>query len=154
MNAPVNAPARAPLMSLDDALAELLAHAAPLAGTETVSTFEADRPRAGGRTWSRPCTCRRRTTRSMDGYAVRCADVPDAGAVLPVSQRIPAGARGAAAGSPARAARIFTGAPIPAGADAVVMQEDTRCGRRRRARGAHQRRARSRASGSAAPAKT
>lgn len=58
----------------------------------------------------------------MDGYALRCADAATAGAVLPVSQRIPAGVVGPplAAGS---AARIFTGAQIPAGADAVVMQE-------------------------------
>ena len=59
---------------------------------------------------------------SMDGYAVRLADVPAAGVVLPVSQRIPAGVVGhaLAAGS---VARIFTGAQIPPGADAVVMQE-------------------------------
>jgi molybdopterin molybdotransferase len=59
---------------------------------------------------------------SMDGYALRCADVPAAGTVLRVSQRIPAGVVGQplAAGS---AARIFTGAQIPSGADAVVMQE-------------------------------
>ena len=59
---------------------------------------------------------------AMDGYALRCADVPAAGTVLPVSQRIPAGAPG----SPLQAgtaARIFTGAQVPAGADAVVMQE-------------------------------
>ncbi len=59
---------------------------------------------------------------AMDGYAVRLADVPAAGVCLPVSQRIPAGTVGCAlqAGT---AARIFTGAPVPAGADAVVMQE-------------------------------
>jgi len=57
---------------------------------------------------------------AMDGYALRASEVGDA---LPVSQRIPAGTVGAAlmAGT---AARIFTGAAIPAGADAVVMQED------------------------------
>jgi len=60
---------------------------------------------------------------AMDGYAVRCADVPQAGVALPVVQRIPAGSLGQtlAAGS---AARIFTGAPVPVGADAVVIQED------------------------------
>jgi molybdopterin molybdotransferase len=59
---------------------------------------------------------------SMDGYALRVADVAQAGVVLPVSQRIPAGSVGIplASGS---AARIFTGAQLPAGADAVVMQE-------------------------------
>jgi len=59
---------------------------------------------------------------SMDGYAVRSADVTAAGVRLPVSQRIPAGAVGTAL-QPGTAARIFTGAPVPAGADAVVMQE-------------------------------
>ena len=59
---------------------------------------------------------------AMDGYAVRVADVSAAGVCLPVSQRIPAGT----VGTPLQAgtaARIFTGAPIPEGADAVIMQE-------------------------------
>jgi molybdopterin molybdotransferase len=60
---------------------------------------------------------------SMDGYAVRVLDVPAAGVQMPVSQRIPAGSSGAALQAQT-VARIFTGAPIPAGADAVVMQED------------------------------
>ena len=59
---------------------------------------------------------------SMDGYAMRCADVPVAGTLLPVSQRIPAGVVGEAL-KPGTAARIFTGAQVPVGADAVVMQE-------------------------------
>ena len=59
---------------------------------------------------------------SMDGYALRCADVERPGTVLPVSQRVAAGQVGAVLG-PGTAARIFTGAPIPVGADAVVMQE-------------------------------
>jgi len=59
---------------------------------------------------------------AMDGYAVRSADVATAGVCLPVSQRIPAGMVGAAL-QPGTTARIFTGAPVPAGADAVVMQE-------------------------------
>ncbi len=58
---------------------------------------------------------------AMDGYALRASE---AGQALPVSQRIPAGtvAHALAAGT---AARIFTGAAIPTGADAVVMQEDS-----------------------------
>ncbi len=59
---------------------------------------------------------------AMDGYAVRTADVTAAGVSLPVSQRIPAGTVGTTL-QPGTAARIFTGAPVPAGADAVVMQE-------------------------------
>jgi len=60
---------------------------------------------------------------AMDGYAVRLADVAKPGVRLPVSQRIQAGAVGQplTAGT---AARIFTGAPVPLGADAVLMQED------------------------------
>lgn len=59
---------------------------------------------------------------AMDGYAVRVADVAVAGTRLPVSQRILAGAVGASL-QPGTAARIFTGAPIPPGTDAVLMQE-------------------------------
>ena len=59
---------------------------------------------------------------AMDGYAVRVADVVVAGVRLPVSQRILAGTVGAPL-QPHTAARIFTGAPVPAGADAVLMQE-------------------------------
>jgi len=119
MNA--NAP-RAPLKTLDDALVALLAHANTLEGTQTVSLFEAD-----GRVLAQDITSGLQVppndNSSMDGYAVRCADVPQAGVVLQVTQRIPAGSTGTAM-TPGSAARIFTGAPIPPGADAVVMQED------------------------------
>ena len=57
---------------------------------------------------------------AMDGYALRASE---AGQALPVSQRIPAGAVGSVL-TPGTAARIFTGAPVPPGADAVVMQEN------------------------------
>lgn len=57
---------------------------------------------------------------AMDGYALRAAD---AGQALPVVQRIPAGALGSKL-QPGQAARIFTGAEIPQGADSVVMQEN------------------------------
>jgi molybdopterin molybdotransferase len=59
---------------------------------------------------------------SMDGYAVRAAEVAQAGTVLPVSQRVPAGTPPAPL-QPKSAARIFTGAQVPPGADAIVMQE-------------------------------
>ncbi|MFV2004500.1 MAG: gephyrin-like molybdotransferase Glp, partial [Gammaproteobacteria bacterium] len=59
---------------------------------------------------------------AMDGYAVNSQDCHTSGKELPVSQRIPAGQVGSKL-EPGTAARIFTGAPIPAGADAVVMQE-------------------------------
>ena len=60
---------------------------------------------------------------SMDGYAVRTADTKTPGSALNIAQRIPAGSMGAQL-EPGTAARIFTGAPVPPGADAVVMQED------------------------------
>ncbi|ASI67277.1 molybdopterin molybdenumtransferase MoeA [Diaphorobacter nitroreducens] len=114
--------ARAPLKPLDEALAELLAQAAPLAGADTVNTFDAD-GRVLAQAATSPLQVPPNDNSSMDGYAVRCADVPAAGVELPVAQRIPAGAFGVplAAGT---AARIFTGAPVPEGADAIVMQED------------------------------
>ena len=60
---------------------------------------------------------------SMDGYAVRTADTQIPGNTLKIAQRIPAGSMGTQL-EPGTAARIFTGAPVPPGADAVVMQED------------------------------
>jgi molybdopterin molybdotransferase len=59
----------------------------------------------------------------MDGYAVRTADTSSPGQTLTIAQRIPAGSMGTQL-EPGTAARIFTGAPVPPGADAVVMQED------------------------------
>ncbi len=60
---------------------------------------------------------------AMDGYAVRAVDTDTGGAVLPLSQRITAGHPGEPL-VPGTTARIFTGAPMPEGADAVVMQEE------------------------------
>lgn len=110
-------------MSLDEALARLLANAQPRLRTERVSTFEAD-GRVLAHDVASALTVPPRDNSSMDGYAVRAADCAQPGAVLSVAQRIPAGSVGTplAAGT---AARIFTGAQIPEGADAVVMQEDT-----------------------------
>ncbi len=111
------------LLTLDDALARLIdgAHASRITDIESVFTFD-----ALGRVLAQdvvsPIDVPPQDNTSMDGYAVRAADVPASGTVLPLSQRIAAGHVGAAllAGT---AARIFTGAQVPAGADAVVMQE-------------------------------
>ncbi len=119
---PTPATARAPLRPLDEALAELLAQALPLAGTQSVSTFDAD-----GRVLAEDLVASLNVpghdNSSMDGYAVRVADLA-ASDVLQVTQRIAAGSTGHTL-EPMAAARIFTGAPVPPGADAVVMQEDT-----------------------------
>ena len=118
--------ARAPLKPLDIALAELLAKVSTLAGVDQASTFDAD-----GRVLAQNILSSLHVppqdNSAMDGYAMRVADVTNmtglTGAVLSVSQRIPAGSVGTAL-QPGTAARIFTGASIPAGADAVVMQEE------------------------------
>jgi molybdopterin molybdotransferase len=118
----VNA-SRPPLLALDDALAALLAQARPLAGIETVATFDAD-GRVLAEDLVSPLQVPPQDNSSMDGYAVRSAEIADEGVPLAVSQRIPAGAAPQPL-QPGTAARIFTGAPVPAGADAIVMQEDT-----------------------------
>jgi molybdopterin molybdotransferase len=113
--------ARAPLKPLDTALAELLARATPLPGVEAVSTFDAD-GRVLAQDLASSLDVPAHDNSSMDGYALRVADWAEGG-VLQVNQRIPAGSSGHTL-SANSAARIFTGAPIPPGADAVVMQED------------------------------
>ena len=122
MNAP--RPARQPLMALDTALADLLARVVPLTATETVATVSADRRVLADDLMS-ALHVPPQDNSSMDGYAVRVADVTEKGVVLPVSQRIPAG-HPAQPLQPGTCARIFTGASVPAGADAIVMQEDAR----------------------------
>lgn len=120
----MNSAPRPPLRSLDTALTQLLAAVSPLSGTQTVATMDAD-----GRVLAQDVVSGLQVpahdNSSMDGYAVRSADVQAPGALLQVTQRIPAGSVGTAL-VPGSAARIFTGAPIPPGADAVVMQEDCR----------------------------
>lgn len=113
---------RVPLKPLDEALAELLAHALPLSLPESVSTFDAD-----GRVLAQEVMASldvpAHDNSSMDGYAVRCADWQNAATAFVVNQRIAAGSTGDVLGLGC-AARIFTGAPVPEGADAIVMQED------------------------------
>lgn len=118
-------PAAAPrpsLRPLDEALADLLAQATLLDEAQSVSTFDAD-----GRVLAQDLVSLLdvpgHDNSAMDGYAVRLADL-GGNDTLSVSQRIPAGHE-ALPLAPRSAARIFTGAPIPAGADAVVMQEAT-----------------------------
>lgn len=109
------------MLTLDAALARLLEAVRPLEAIERVSTFD-----ALGRVLAQDVVSLLDVppadNTSMDGYALRAAEVPAAGTVLPVSQRIPAGVVGAPL-LKGTAARIFTGAQVPAGADAVVMQE-------------------------------
>ncbi|HTI16191.1 MAG TPA: gephyrin-like molybdotransferase Glp [Trinickia sp.] len=115
--------ARPPLISTADALATLLAAAKPVSGTETISTLDALNRVLAADVVS-GLDVPPMTISARDGYAVRCADLSHDERRLPISQRIAAGhpAEPLAAGT---AARIFTGAPMPPGADAVVMQEQT-----------------------------
>ncbi|SFO37910.1 gephyrin-like molybdotransferase Glp [Amycolatopsis rubida] len=62
---------------------------------------------------------------AMDGYAVRAADVAEVPVTLPVADDIPAGRVDVEPLEPGTAQRIMTGAPLPPGADAIVMVEDT-----------------------------
>ncbi len=111
-------------MALDEALADLLARVTPLTATDTLATVLAD-----GRVLADDLVSALHVppqdNSSMDGYAVRLADITEKGVVLQVSQRIPAG-HAAQPLQPGTCARIFTGASVPPGADAIVMQEDTR----------------------------
>ncbi|MGZ5712567.1 MAG: molybdopterin molybdotransferase MoeA [Caldimonas sp.] len=123
MSANPNAGFRPNLLSLDEAVERLLARVAVPSpdSAQTVSTFDALR-RVLARDVRSRIDVPPADNSAMDGYAVRVADVPAAGTVLRVSQRIAAGSVGAPL-EPGTAARIFTGAQIPSGADAVVMQE-------------------------------
>ena len=124
MSGPVmNAPAaqRKPMLSVAEAQAFMLGAARPVAEVELVDTM-----RANGRVLATAQTSTlnvpERDNTQMDGYAVRASDCASGAASLPVSQRIAAGHVGQPL-QPGTAARIFTGALLPDGADCVVMQE-------------------------------
>ena len=111
-----------PLATLESAKERLLANVTPVGEEEDVALKS-----ALGRVSAQPVKSDLAVppfdNSAMDGYAVRTRDLSGSGPVrLEVSQRIPAGTHGQPLKS-GTAARIFTGAPIPDGADAVVMQE-------------------------------
>ncbi|HYD79379.1 MAG TPA: gephyrin-like molybdotransferase Glp [Paucimonas sp.] len=110
-----------PMLSAQQALDFLLSAVRPIADTESVSALDAN-----GRTLAVAQTSQLNVppmdNTQMDGYAVRAADCASGDARLRIAQRIPAGQVGQPL-QPGTAARIFTGAMIPEGADAVVMQE-------------------------------
>jgi len=107
------------LLDLFDARARMIAAARPVDGSERVSLA-----RAAGRVLAEEVTASLDLpgvdNSAMDGYALRLAERSPAG--LPVTLRVPAGA-GVLRLPPGGCARIFTGAPVPLGADAVVPQE-------------------------------
>jgi len=112
---------RKPMLSVSEALAFMLDAVRPVADAEVIPTLAANgRVLAAAQVSDMNVPAADNT--QMDGYAVRAADCASGSAALKVSQRIPAGQVGQPL-QPGTAARIFTGAMIPEGADAVVMQE-------------------------------
>ena len=115
-------------LSVSDAQETVLA-AAPVLGAETVAVRE-----ALGRVLAEPVVSRRRLPpddcSAMDGYALRRSDVMGSSREAPVALEvvfeIAAGSHAPRPLAAGEAARIFTGAPVPAGADSVVRQEDTK----------------------------
>jgi molybdopterin molybdotransferase len=111
------------LISVDEALARVLASAAVPVETETVLL-----PDAAGRTLAAPLAALRDqppfSASAMDGYAVRAEDVATLPATLKIVGTSAAGHGFGGAVGTGEAVRIFTGAPLPQNADSVVIQED------------------------------
>ncbi len=107
------------LTPVAEALAQVLARAVPVQETQELPLLEAQ-GRVLAEDVRSAVAVPGADNSAMDGYALRASD---AGGELVVSQRIAAGHSGEAL-APGTAARIFTGAPVPPGADAVVMQEE------------------------------
>lgn len=114
---------RANLLNFEDARQILLASAVPLNATETLPLLA-----ALGRTLAQaimsPINVPGFNNSAMDGYALNVQNLQDLPAYFPVTQRIAAGQTGTPL-APNTAARIFTGAPVPEGANVVVPQEHT-----------------------------
>jgi molybdopterin molybdotransferase len=113
-----------PMMSVDEAVGIIAARVKPVEEVETTALGAAD-----GRVLARPVAAPLPlppfTNSAVDGYAVASRDLPQGEAkAFAVTGRIAAGASAIAAIKPGHAIRIFTGAPMPEGADTVFMQED------------------------------
>lgn len=111
-----------PLTSLENALEQILAQVTAPTGSETVE-LSASLGRVLAEDYHVPADVPPADNSAVDGYALRAADLASR-EPLPISNRIPAGAAPSAL-EPGTAVRIFTGSEIPAGADSVVMQENT-----------------------------
>ena len=107
-----------PMLTAQQALDHLLSNAKAVGESETV-TMQAALGRVLAENVNSLVDVPPLDNTSMDGYAVRCADTTTPGQTLRIAQRIPAGSVGTQL-EPGTAARIFTGAPVPTGADAVV----------------------------------
>ena len=111
-----------PMLTAQQALDHLLSHAKAVAESESIP-MQAALGRVLAKNVDSLVDVPPLDNTSMDGYAVRTADLQNSGSILKIAQRIPAGSMGTQLES-GTVARIFTGAPVPLGADAVVMQED------------------------------
>lgn len=111
-----------PMLTAQQALDHLLSHAQAVGESENVP-MQASLGRVLAQNVDSLVDVPPLDNTSMDGYAVRTADTKVSGSILKIAQRIPAGSVGTRL-EPGTVARIFTGAPVPPGADAVVMQED------------------------------
>ena len=115
-----------PMMSVDEAVGIIAARVTPVQEVETVALEAADgRILASG--IAAPLPLPPFTNSAVDGYAVASGDLPlSSEQAFAVTGRIQAGASARAPLMPGHAMRIFTGAPMPDGADTVFMQEDVR----------------------------
>ncbi|WP_108882887.1 molybdopterin-binding protein [Anderseniella sp. Alg231-50] len=111
------------LLPVDDALAQILKGVKPLGAVDVPLS------NAHGRVLSGPLKAQRAqppfAASAMDGYAVRAADIAEIPATLKVIGEAPAGHGFSGRVGKGKAVRIFTGAPMPRGADTVVIQENT-----------------------------
>ena len=115
-----------PLMSVDEAVDIIAARVTPVRDVDTVALKQAD-GRILASDIAAPLPLPPFTNSAVDGYAVRGDDLPTTGErAVPVSDRVQAGAAAHAPIGKGCAVRIFTGAPMPEGADTVFMQEDVR----------------------------
>lgn len=114
------------MLSVEEALARVL-NAVRLAGVESVPLRQ-----ARGRVLAKDLSARRNQppadVSAMDGYAVRASDVATAPATLTIVGQAPAGGAYAGTVGQGEAVRIFTGGPVPNGADTIVLQEDCEAG--------------------------
>jgi molybdopterin molybdotransferase len=115
-----------PMMSVEEAVGIIAARVTAVRDIETVALAQAD-GRILARDIAAPLPLPPFTNSAVDGYAVRSRDLPQGEEqTFAVTGRIQAGASAGNAIAPGHAVRIFTGAPMPDGADTVFMQEDVR----------------------------
>jgi molybdopterin molybdotransferase len=115
-----------PMMSVDEAVGLIASRVAAVPDIESVALPDAD-GRILAKDLLAPLPLPPFTNSAVDGYAVSSCHLPQAEEqAFPVTGRVQAGASAQAPVKPGEAMRIFTGAPMPEGADTVFMQEDVR----------------------------